>query len=70
MWRVLRGQQMAHNLFFMDHDHKEAGGDDGGDSKSKSNEFEARMSLALAAHLIHQGYARGTVWQLCELLEV
>jgi len=49
-------QGMARRLFWMNHDHMEAGADnsDGG-SVSKSNDFEIDMVAALVKHLIKQG---------------
>ena len=47
---------MADRLFFFDHDHPEAGQDEGDDSKSKSNDFEVKMIAEFCRYLLHQGY--------------
>ncbi|KAG2490737.1 hypothetical protein HYH03_010892 [Edaphochlamys debaryana] len=58
----LRG--LAHSLFFLDHAHPEAGAGGeggaaggGGEDRSKSNEWEAALAVALARHFLLQGYA-------------
>jgi hypothetical protein len=45
-------------LFFIDHDHPEAGEEEeaGAPSGSKQNANEARFVVALTKHLLHQGY--------------
>ncbi|KND02782.1 uncharacterized protein SPPG_08964 [Spizellomyces punctatus DAOM BR117] len=51
---------MRQNLWFFDHDYLEEGGKEG-ESRSKANEREASMVVALVGHLIKQGYARGQI---------
>ncbi|KXZ53505.1 hypothetical protein GPECTOR_7g955 [Gonium pectorale] len=49
----LRG--LSHPLFFIDHDHPEGGA--GGEDRSKYNLWEAEYVVALAQHMLMQGYA-------------
>ncbi|QRV86468.1 Zinc finger, NF-X1-type [Ceratobasidium sp. AG-Ba] len=44
---------MQHNMFFMSHCHREAGGGD--DSVSKYNQYEVDMIYGLVKHLLRQG---------------
>lgn len=46
---------MAENLWFFDHFHLENGGEEAA-ARSYANEFEAKMVVCLARHLIRQGY--------------
>lgn len=51
---------MVHDVFFLDHDHPEGGGD-GGEGRSKFNPWEAQFVVALTRYLLMQGYAPGGV---------
>lgn len=46
---------MAENLWFFDHFHLENNGEET-EARSYANDFEAKMVVALARHLIRQGY--------------
>jgi hypothetical protein len=54
---------MQDRLFFVDHDHPEAGEEEeaGAPSGSKQNAGEAEFVVALTKHLLHQGYAPGQI---------
>jgi hypothetical protein len=47
---------MADNLWFFDHFHPENGGEEA-EARSYKNDFEAKMVVGLARHLVRQGYA-------------
>ncbi|GIM16879.1 hypothetical protein Vretimale_19458 [Volvox reticuliferus] len=48
---------LASPLFFLDHDHPEGGGGGAsGEDRSKKNDWEAQFVVALAKHLLLQGY--------------
>ncbi|TPX64463.1 hypothetical protein SpCBS45565_g05835 [Spizellomyces sp. 'palustris'] len=51
---------MRQNLWFFDHEYLEEGGT-AGESRSKANEREASMVVALVGHLIKQGYASSQI---------
>ncbi|XP_038070359.1 NFX1-type zinc finger-containing protein 1-like [Patiria miniata] len=44
---------VAHNMFFIDHQHLES---QSGDSKTKSNQYEAEVLVGLCKYLLQQGY--------------
>ncbi len=46
----------GHGVCFLDHDHPEGGG---GEDRSKYNTWEAEFVVALARHMLLQGYAPG-----------
>ncbi|EFJ49576.1 hypothetical protein VOLCADRAFT_89933 [Volvox carteri f. nagariensis] len=51
---------LASSVFFVDHDHPESGGGGAsGEDRSKNNEWEALFVVALARHLLLQGYKPG-----------
>ncbi len=51
---------LSHPLFFLDHGHPEGGGGGAsGEDRSKNNDWEARFVVALARHLLLQGYKPG-----------
>ena len=54
---------MRYPLFFLDHDHLEAGEEEeaGALSGSKQNAGEAALVVALTKYLLHQGYAPGQI---------
>ncbi|KAI8822614.1 uncharacterized protein EV422DRAFT_577652 [Fimicolochytrium jonesii] len=53
---------MRQNLYFFDHNEREAGAGDGESaSRSKVNEFEAGLVVSLVRHLIKQGYSASEI---------